>query len=66
MKEISKSEHKRLTSQMEACPFCDSKNGDIMLIHFHHMVACCLDCDARGPVGSSVKEAVKLWNRRNK
>jgi Lar family restriction alleviation protein len=61
---ISKSVYKRLVAQMDKCPFCGKKDGDVYVVHFHHWVAVCTLCDAEGPVRETAEMAVKHWNRR--
>jgi Lar family restriction alleviation protein len=63
---ISDEKHKLLVDNMDACPFCGVKDGDVMLIHFHHWVSSCRNCDAQGPVCSNPRKAVEAWNKRSK
>lgn len=60
------------TEDAEPCPFC----GCIVLFigkpekredgQDDFIGVDCRDCDATGPLGRGVKEAIELWNKRNK
>jgi len=62
---LTDSQYRKLVSLMHPCPFCSaSDSGGVILVHFHHWVAFCETCDARGPVSKTPQEAVEKWNER--
>ncbi|RJP50897.1 MAG: hypothetical protein C4586_05120 [Anaerolineaceae bacterium] len=48
-----------ILSQLMPCPFCGSKM--ILVVDFSIHCHC---CNAKGPSGYSVEQAIILWNKR--
>jgi hypothetical protein len=63
-KTLSVEEHQRIVGAMDKCPYCGHKDGDVMLVHFHHWVCTCTHCDAAGPVRETPQRALEFYNRR--
>ncbi len=61
---LSDAEYKRIVSLMDNCPFCGKNDGYIKVVHFHHWVCECGQCDAEGPVRETPQKALEFWNKR--
>ena len=64
MDSISDEEYRNIITSMDKCPFCGSKDGTVMVVHFHHWVCVCNHCDAQGPVRETPQKALEGYNRR--
>lgn len=51
---------------LSECPFCDSQAVDVITDELEpdDYIVYCEGCGAKGPVGSSTKQAAEKWNTR--
>lgn len=47
--------------KLTACPFCGSQRALLMP---RKRCVVCEDCEAEGPIGDNIDQAVRRWNER--
>jgi len=50
--------------ELKSCPFCKGTLIAIGRDKISRVYMICVNCDARGPLAGSEKEATMAWNRR--
>jgi len=53
-------------STLENCPFCHSKNLEVVDYGPEQFSVDCMTCFTSGPTAGTEAEAVSLWNMRDK
>jgi Lar family restriction alleviation protein len=65
VEQLSGEDFNFIVEQMKPCPFCGCKGGDVYVVHFHHWVCACPECDTEGPVRETPQKALEFWNKRS-